>query len=171
MASTPFQRVHIDSIPHKPTGVGDKNHAIHITDEASKYRWYIAIKSKLEAFKAVTRWILFMEIQTRLTIREIHVDNGTEFSIEKLKQWCLDNGKKLTTIAPDCPSQNPIVERDGRTIMDGARTANLEAGFGEEFWPLVEEAYIHVLNRLPHRGVAPIDALRTMINLPPDRNG
>jgi hypothetical protein len=33
--------------------------------------------------------------------------------------------------------------------MEGARTANLEAGFGEEYWSLAEDAMVHVLNRLP----------------------
>ena len=100
----PLQRVHIDSNPHKPTSVDEKNHAIHITDEASRYRWYIAIGKKSEGFDAVTRWVLFIETQTDLKVQEIHIDNGTEFSIERLKQWCLERGKKLTTIAPDCPS-------------------------------------------------------------------
>ncbi|EAQ82905.1 hypothetical protein CHGG_11081 [Chaetomium globosum CBS 148.51] len=147
--SRALQRIHVDSIPHKPTGIGGKNHAIHIVDQYSAYHWYVAIGSKSDGFTALTNYIVFVEVQSGTLVQEIHVDNGTEFSMDKLRDWCLARGKKLTPISPNCPQQNPMAERAGRTIVEGARTANLEAGFPEEYWPLAEEAFVHVLNRLP----------------------
>ncbi|KAK0735971.1 hypothetical protein B0T21DRAFT_366046 [Apiosordaria backusii] len=31
--------VHVDSIPHKPVGVGNGNHAIHVIDGKTGYHW------------------------------------------------------------------------------------------------------------------------------------
>ncbi len=80
---------------------------------------------KSQGFDAFVNWIKYAELQSGITIQEIHIDNGTEFSIKRLTEWYRLRSKKLTTIAPDCLSQNPIAERDARIIIDGACTANL----------------------------------------------
>ncbi|KAL2016242.1 hypothetical protein VTK56DRAFT_4018 [Thermocarpiscus australiensis] len=164
-------RVYADTIFHSPTGIGNKNYAVHIVDQYSGYHWYMAITDKSQGFKVLTDWIIFVENQTGVTVQEIHIDNGTEFHLTELQAWCRKLGKKLTTTVPDCPEQNGPAERAGQTIMNGARTANLEAGFGENFWPFAEEAYIHVLNRLPRDGEdkSPMELFGESVGLPTDQ--
>ncbi|KAK4032297.1 hypothetical protein C8A01DRAFT_20615, partial [Parachaetomium inaequale] len=55
----------------------------------------------------------------------------------------------------------------------GARTANLEAGFPEDYWPLAEEGFVYVLNRLPTAynpdDKSPLKMLFESLGLTPDQ--
>ena len=68
-----------------------------------------------------------------MKVQIIYINNGTEFTLNKFKDWCKNRGIILITTILNYLEQNPIIERYSRTIVKGARIANFKAGFLESY--------------------------------------
>ena len=54
----------------------------------------------------------------------IQIDRGTEFINCELQNWCHENGMTIEKTAPYSPTQNGVVERMNRTLVELARSRN-----------------------------------------------
>ena len=85
-------------------------------------------------------------------MKAIPTDNGSEFIIENFKRFCERYGIKHEKTNPYTPQQNGAAERVNRTVLDGARTILSDSNLDKSFWPEAILAFVHVWNRLCHRG-------------------
>ncbi|MCO5604215.1 hypothetical protein L7F22_058378 [Adiantum nelumboides] len=75
-----------------------------------------------------------VEKEKDLKVKSIRSDRGGEFLSENFARWCKSEGirKQLTT--PYTPSQNGVVERKNRTIMEMARAMLAHASLPRSYW-------------------------------------
>nr|GFA02837.1 ribonuclease H-like domain-containing protein [Tanacetum cinerariifolium] len=88
----------------------------------SKFSWVFFLASKDETTPALKTFIIGLENLLSLKIKIIRCDNGTEFKIFDLNQFCELKGIKKEFSVPRTPQQNGIAERKNRTLIVAART-------------------------------------------------
>ncbi|OQE20280.1 hypothetical protein PENFLA_c012G03144 [Penicillium flavigenum] len=145
------QLVHVDLHPYKPKGLSkkgkyDREHAMIITDDASRFRTTICIAKK---GYYPTEW---------------RFDNGTEFS--HFKKWAEEKSLLVSLSAAYAHEQNGVAEFSGHYVMQIARTMHIDGGAPKELWTEACYATTYIINRLTRPGEdAPIVAWRKAMNL------
>ena len=91
---------------------------MHTKDEASQ-----ALKSFLADIAPYGR------------VKEVHSDNGTEYTNKVFRQILRDNYIKQTTTAPYSPFQNGKSERSWRSLLKMARCLLADASLPNFLWP------------------------------------
>nr|GEZ80975.1 hypothetical protein [Tanacetum cinerariifolium] len=82
----------------------------------------IFLASKDETPPVLKTFIIGLENFLSLKVKVIRCDNGTEFKIFDLNQFCELKGIKREFSVPRTPQQNDIAERKNRTLIEAART-------------------------------------------------
>src|SRR5437016_8970836 len=84
-------------------------------------------------------------------IKVVMTDNGREFKNRELSDWLRDQGIAEERSAAYCPEMNGLIERDNRTILEGALSLMYSASNQlQNVKPLWSEAMnymVYVLNR------------------------
>jgi hypothetical protein len=64
-----------DDIPPIPKGA---KYFIIITDDYSRYRWFFALKRKLDVIKKLEKWVIIIQIQFYKIPKRIRTDYNKE---------------------------------------------------------------------------------------------
>ncbi|MCO5609702.1 hypothetical protein L7F22_063934 [Adiantum nelumboides] len=104
---------------------------LHVT---SKYTWVSFLKLKSEAFGSIRDWKAMVEKEKDLKVKSIRSDRGGEFLSENFARWCKSEGIRRQPTTPYTPSQNGVVERKNRTIMEMARAMLAHASLPRSYW-------------------------------------
>lgn len=134
---------------HKTTGIEGQRFGVIGKDEASKFRFFEAVKSKDEAKNVVMRVISFLKLTFKLLVLSIVTDNGSEYVNKELKSFLDSRGITHNRSHPYCPQQNGFVEREVRTISELARTVINASRLPAKLWPQACEYACYILNRTP----------------------
>lgn len=141
------ERIACDLCGPMPRGVHGEKYAIIFHDSATKYYKVYSLRDKekstvLEAFQRFTR-----EHQDLLTrgIGTFWTDNGGELQNADMDAFCEEICVKRNWTVPYSSWQNPYAERAWGVILRPTRTALLDAGVEERFWPyfIEQAALIH----------------------------
>ncbi|MCO5555117.1 hypothetical protein L7F22_008658 [Adiantum nelumboides] len=92
-----------------------------LVDDFSRYTWVSFLKLKSEAFGSIRDWKAMVEKEKDLKVKSIRSDRGGEFLSENFARWCKSEGIRRQLTTPYTPSQNGVVERKNKTIMEMAR--------------------------------------------------
>ena len=93
-------------------------------------------------------YVRFIERQTGNKLKCLFSDNGTEFVNKKLDKFFERRGIVHETSAPYCPEANGRIEREIRTVKEGARTLLLASHLDEKFWADAVATTVYTLNRV-----------------------
>ena len=80
-------------------------------------------------------------------------DNGGEFISGRFTAYLRAAGIRRQLTAPYTPSQNGVVERANRTIVEAVRTTLQASGLPHSFWAEAAAHAVFVRNRLPTKAV------------------
>ena len=80
--------------------------------------WIYFIKLKVEIDDIFGRFKTWIETQSKCKIQVIRFDNGIEYTYERFKRFCEDEGIEHQLLAPYSPQQNGVVERKNKTMME-----------------------------------------------------
>nr|GEV81505.1 ribonuclease H-like domain-containing protein [Tanacetum cinerariifolium] len=93
-------------------------------------------------------FITGIENQLSLKVKVIRSDNGTEFKIFNLNQFCELKGIKREFSVPRTPLQNGIAKRKNRTLIEAARTMLADSLLPIPFWAEAVNTACYVQNRV-----------------------
>ena len=90
-----------------------------------------------------------IELDSKVPVRAIRSDNGTEFKNQLLNDFCSDKGISRQYSSPITPQQNGVVERKNRTLIEAARTMPSESRLPMYFWAESVNIACYTQNRNP----------------------
>ncbi|GJW34939.1 integrase, catalytic region, zinc finger, CCHC-type containing protein [Tanacetum coccineum] len=80
------------------------------------------LKTKDEAPTAIIKCIKNIQVRLKATVRNVRTDNGTKLVNQTLREWYENVGITHQTFVARTPSQNGVVKRRNRTLVEAART-------------------------------------------------
>jgi hypothetical protein len=78
-----------DNIPPTPKGA---KYFMIIIDDYSRYRWFYALKRKLDAAKRLEEWVIMIQIQFYKIPKRIRTDCGKEWLNKALSKFAIKKG-------------------------------------------------------------------------------
>ncbi|MCO5558694.1 hypothetical protein L7F22_012280 [Adiantum nelumboides] len=134
-ASAPLALVHTDLCgPMSTSSLSGLCYMLVLVDDFSRYTWVSFLKLKSEAFGSIRDWKAMVEKEKDLKVKSIRSDRGDEFLSEDFARWCKSEGIRRQLTTPYTPSQNGVVERKNRTIMEMARAMLAHASLPRSYW-------------------------------------
>ncbi|GKD97034.1 retrovirus-related pol polyprotein from transposon TNT 1-94 [Tanacetum coccineum] len=113
--------------PMRVTSINRKKYIIVIVDDYSRFTWVKFLASKDEAPDFIIKFPKMIQVRLNATIRNIRIDNGTEFVNQTLRDYYEQVGISQETSVVRTPQQNDVVERRNCTLVEAARTMLLYA--------------------------------------------
>ncbi|MCO5608126.1 hypothetical protein L7F22_062332 [Adiantum nelumboides] len=157
-ASAPLALVHTDLCgPMSTSSLSGLCYMLVLVDDFSRYTWVSFLKLKSEAFGSIRDRKAMVEKEKDLKVKSIRSDRGGEFLSENFARWCKSEGIRRQLTTPYTPSQNGVVERKNRTIMEMARAMLAHASLPRSYWAEARNTAVYIQNR------SPIHALQDMI--------
>ncbi|KAJ9535164.1 hypothetical protein OSB04_un001757 [Centaurea solstitialis] len=125
--SKPLQLLHMDLCgPMRVQSINGRKYVLVIVDDFSRYTWVNFLRSKDGASDIIISFIRNVQVRLQLPVQVIRTDNGTEFKNRKLDSFLDSVGITHTFSAARTPQQNGVVERKNRTLVEAARTIQLD---------------------------------------------
>ncbi|BAO40323.1 transposon Ty2-LR1 Gag-Pol polyprotein [Kluyveromyces marxianus] len=146
----PFEYIHTDIFGPIRLSEDSKSYRymITFTDECTRYTWTIPLYLKTERQVRVAFLTIIKQTRTQYNkrIKVFHMDRGSEYTSEWIRQVLKSRGVKLiyTTVADS--RGNGVAERLNRTLLDRCRTLLDETGLSKEFWYHAIEHVVYDLN-------------------------
>ena len=156
--SAPGQLIRVDTFECKP-GHLNLRYCIHYSiDSYSGYQWVQFVVKKSDAFSRLQAFVAHFERQSSLKVQAFGLNGGGEFgqntrpfTSSKLKTFASQLGIALPPTTPHIAQSNGRAERAGRTLMDRARAAMIEANMPTELWPFAVQTATVITDLLPTR--------------------
>ncbi|MCO5572664.1 hypothetical protein L7F22_026422 [Adiantum nelumboides] len=120
-----------------------------LVDDFSRYTCVSFLKLKSEAFGSIRDWKAMVKKEKDLKVKSIRSDRGGEFLSENFARWCKSEGIRRQLTTPYTPSQNGVVERKNRTIMEMARAMLAHASLPRSYWAEACNTAVYIRNRSP----------------------
>jgi hypothetical protein len=130
-------------------------------DDATGYRVIYCMAKKSETFLCFKCFVTLLEIETKLKVRTLRSDRGSEYTSKAFQDFLLQKGIKQELTAAYTPEQNGVAERDNRTIMESVRSMIYAANVHLRFWGEAAHTAVYCLNRTATRmlhGRSPFEA-------------
>ncbi|GJV21228.1 retrovirus-related pol polyprotein from transposon TNT 1-94 [Tanacetum coccineum] len=108
--------------PMHVESINEKKYILVIVDDYSRFTWVKFMISKDEASDAIIKCIKNIQVRLNATVRNVRIDNGTEFVSQTLRDFYENVGISHQTSVARTPQQNDVVERQNRTLVEAART-------------------------------------------------
>nr|GEY52168.1 retrovirus-related Pol polyprotein from transposon TNT 1-94 [Tanacetum cinerariifolium] len=102
--------------------INGKKYILVIVDDYSMFTWVMFLRTKNETPEVIIKLIKQLQIRLNKTVRNICIDNGTEFVNRHLIQYYESVSISHQKSVPRTPQQNRVVERRNRTFVEIART-------------------------------------------------
>nr|GEX28249.1 retrovirus-related Pol polyprotein from transposon TNT 1-94 [Tanacetum cinerariifolium] len=90
---------------------------------------------------------LKIENLNEVRVKELRINNGTEFRNLKLEEFCDEKGISQNFSSPCTPDQNGVAERKNRTLIEAARTMLNSAKLPKQFWGETANIACYTQNR------------------------
>ena len=145
-ATKPLQRVHSDVCgPISPQSRGGHHYMINFIDEYSSMMFTYPLRHKSDSHTALKQ--LLADVAPIGRIKEIHTDNGGEYTSSKFLEVLRDNSIRHSTTAPHSSYQNGKVERSWRTLMETSRSILHGTQLPMNLWPYSLKYSQYIRNR------------------------
>nr|GEV13019.1 retrovirus-related Pol polyprotein from transposon TNT 1-94 [Tanacetum cinerariifolium] len=102
--------------------INGKKYIIVIIDDYSRFIWVKCLRSKDEALDFTIKFLKMIQVQLKVPVCRIRIDNGTEFVNQTLREYYKQVGISHETSVARSPQQNGVVKRRNRMLIEAART-------------------------------------------------
>ena len=133
--------------PIKHATIGGNTYVLVVVDVHSRRKWVFLVKKKSDAAEKIITLIKQQQVETGLSLVELHSDGGGEVVNNQMKAFLQSNGTKQTYTVPYTPQHNGIAERSIGAVFSTARTMLQHARAKLSLWGLAIHAAAHVLFR------------------------
>jgi hypothetical protein len=121
----------MDTVPMKLSGFGGFNYLMTVIDSVTLYVWVIFLGQKNEAGPKLQNFVVWLQNQSRRTVKVIVRDGGKEYIPTEEKLFARKYGIEIRESAPKTPEQNGKVEVVGRHIIEKVRSIRISAALPE----------------------------------------
>nr|GEZ82452.1 retrovirus-related Pol polyprotein from transposon TNT 1-94 [Tanacetum cinerariifolium] len=145
--SKPLHTLYMDLFG--PTSVSSLNHkwyCLVVTDDFSRFTWTFFLKTKDETSGILRNFITEIENLKDLKVKIIRCDNGGEFKIREMNEFCTRKGIKREVSNARTPQQNRVAKRRNMTLIEVARTMLADAKLPVTFWAKAVNTACYVQN-------------------------
>nr|GEV60138.1 putative reverse transcriptase domain-containing protein [Tanacetum cinerariifolium] len=108
--------------PMRVKSINGKNYILVIVDDYSQFTWVKFLRSKDEAPEFIIKFLKMIQVCLNATVKNIRIDNGTEFVNQTLRSYYEDIGISHETSVACTSQQNSVFERQNQTLVEAART-------------------------------------------------
>ena len=116
---------------------GGQRYAIVFTDQFSRFRRGYLLSKENDSAEALDRFVNFAT-SVWVHVKRLHRDGAGEFldTDELMKQVLVKHNilGATSTSSAGIHRQNPVAERNNRTLQDGIRTRLIQANISLSFW-------------------------------------
>lgn len=135
--------------PTKNCGLNGEKYFMTVIDDYSHFCVVYPLVHKSEATEKLINYIIKLENETGNKVQRIRCDNGTEYTANRLKNFCNNKGINIEYTLPYTPQQNGVAERLNRTLCDKTRTLFAETNLPKFLWCEAIQCAAYQLNRSP----------------------
>ncbi|SGY56044.1 BQ5605_C006g04104 [Microbotryum silenes-dioicae] len=132
IASGRLDLVHVNVAQMPQASFGGNCYMLVIIDNYTRKQWCILLTYK---------------------IKTIRSDNGGEFTLRNLVDFCLAKGIRRELPILYTPQQNGCVECANRTIKEGILALLYSGGADPRLWAEAARYFVHCKNLMPHAGI------------------
>ena len=97
-------------------------HVASITDDATRYRWILLLKTKDEVLPKFKKWLPYVETLSEKKLNALRSDHGPEFTSYTFKNFLKERGIDHDYSIVFHPPQNGVVERFNKTQEEKTKT-------------------------------------------------
>ncbi|GJT98541.1 retrovirus-related pol polyprotein from transposon TNT 1-94 [Tanacetum coccineum] len=108
--------------PMRMASINGKRYILVIVNDYSRFTWVRFLRTKDEAPEAIIKCIKNIQVRLNAIVRNVRIDNGTEFVNQTLREFYENVGISHQTSVARTPQLNSVVERRNRTLVEAART-------------------------------------------------
>eukprot|EP00833_Pecoramyces_ruminatium_P005940 jgi/Orpsp1_1/1179972/evm.model.c7180000071638.1 len=152
-AHSVFELIHMDLVGPISDSIHNNRYFLTILDDFSRFGWVFFLQSKSDTFQSFFQWVSEINNIFNKPISYIRIDNGTEFSNKKFKDFYTNNGIVHQFTIPYNPQQNGRSERFNGTLINSAKALLNESKLSREFWEYAVDTANYIHNRIPHHGI------------------
>ncbi|XP_035840177.1 uncharacterized protein LOC110913497 [Helianthus annuus] len=116
--------------------------------DLSRFSWVYFLEAKSKTAEVLKSFIPLIENVTKLKVKSIRSDNGSEFKNQTFISLCAEKGIHLQYSAARTPRQNGVAERKNRTLIEAARTMLVDSKLPIIFWAEAVNTTCYALNRV-----------------------
>lgn len=120
-----------------------------ILDDHTRVMWVYLMRTKDEAFQAITDFIHLASTQYNKKVKKIRTDNAGEYDDKQCKPLFQSLGIVHETSCADTPQKNGRVERRHRNLLEMARAIRFQSGLPAQYWGECIMTVVHITNLLP----------------------
>ena len=162
--------IHMDYIGPMPVdGFGGATGAHTFKDQATRWAWVWVSRTRSSIYDHLLALQRELTNYWRSALRRIRTDNAPEHISKQYRELAKKGNYLMEWSSNYTPQQNSIAERNNGILQGMARSALIQAGVGEEFWPFALKHAAWVYNRT---GTAALDGdtpyARAHHGCPPD---
>jgi hypothetical protein len=132
----------------KTKGLKGEKYFMLLVDDYTRMTAVFFLKNKLEAFENFKIYKEMVENEMDSKIKCLISDNGGEFTLKELMEYCSNHGIKRQFSVARTPQQNGVVERKNRTVQEMARTMLMDSKLTDIFWTQGMHTIVHIQNRV-----------------------
>ena len=158
-----FELIHSDVCGKlTPESVGGASYIVTFIDDATRYCWIYALKSKDEVFAKFKEWKIMIETQFETKIKNLKTDNGGEYCSNEFENFLKVHGIRHLKTIPKTPEQNGMAECKNRHLIETVRSMISDANVGKDLWGEAVTTANYIINRCYTRSLpnmTPYEAL------------
>lgn len=148
-AAKPFDLIHLDIWgPYSIASVHNHRYFLTIVDDHSRFTWIVLLKGKYEVQGQVQNFILLVETQFGVRIKQLRTNNGPEFA---MSNFYASKGILHQTSCVSTPQQNARVERKHQHLLNVARALLFQAKLPKKYWCYAVQHAVFFINRVPSK--------------------
>lgn len=149
-ATKVLELVHMDLCgPMQTMSLGGSLYFMLIIDDFSRITWVFFLHLKNEAFPSFVSWLTLVEKESGHSLKTVRADKGGEFTSNAMKDFCREHGIRQEFANTNTPSENGVVERKNRTVVEMARTMLTHMQVPQKLWAEAVSTAVHIINRSP----------------------
>ena len=135
--------------PARVESIGRWKYYISFTDDAKRYVTTLFLCTKDEAQSRIKEYVNMIENKFGRAPKYLRFDNGKELVNKELERFASEKGIVIETMAPYSPSQNGVVERFNRTLLELAHAMLIEKDLPAFLWDKAVAHAAYLQNRVP----------------------
>ncbi|GKF71253.1 retrovirus-related pol polyprotein from transposon TNT 1-94, partial [Tanacetum coccineum] len=89
--------------------VNGKKYILIIVDDYSRFTWVKCLRSKDETLNFIIKFLKMIQLRLKAPVRQIRIDNGTEFVNQTLREYYEKVGISHETSIARSPQQNGVI--------------------------------------------------------------